>query len=209
MQAIIFDFDGVLVDSERHWRQMDREFFPSIASGFTEKHAEKMMGLHLRGGFEYLQQELGISYTFEEYEALINTKIHTIYHELAAPIPGLLDLLKRVEHVPNGIASSSKKEWIEPCLARLKLREYFGEISTPADVGDKGKPEPDVYLRAAEILGVDPTQCIAIEDSRNGIAAAKAAGLTCIGIRTDMNGAQDLSQADEIVTSLEAVEIQV
>lgn len=206
-QAFIFDFDGVIVDSERHWIALDQSFFPTVAPGFTEAHAAAMMGLNLRAGYDYLVRELRLALAFEDYQERLKAKVHRVYHELAAPLPGLdvlLDLLQSMQ-VPVAIASSSEREWIDACLTRLELRERFGSISTPADVGGIAKPSPDVYLHAAKCCDVAPARCIAIEDSRNGIAAAKAAGMACIAIQTDMNLHQDLSQADVVVRALTEV----
>lgn len=206
-QAFLFDFDGVIVDSERHWMALDRNFFPTVAPGFTEAHAAAMMGLNLRAGYDYLVRELRLSLAFEEYQERLKAKVHRVYHELATPLPGLAELLALLEHlrIPVAIASSSEPEWIEACLARLGLRARFGSISTPPDVGGRAKPHPDVYLHAAKQCGAAPARCIAIEDSRNGIAAAKAAGMICIALQTDMNPHQDLTQADTVVHSLTEV----
>lgn len=206
-KAFIFDFDGVIVDSERHWVLLDREFFPTLAPGFTEMHAAAMMGLNLRAGYDYLVRELRLPLQFEEYQELLKAKVHRVYHELASPLPGLeelIALLKRME-LTIAIASSSEREWIDACLERLGLAHHFASISTPADVGGIAKPNPDVYLHAAKQCGADPSECIAIEDSRNGIAAAKDAGMACIAIQTDMNPHQDLSRADARVTTLAEV----
>lgn len=204
MEAFVFDFDGVVVDSERHWVALDGTFFPSLMPDFNESHAAAMMGLNLEAGYRYLVATLGLAVPYDAYRQLLEGKVHRVYHELAQPLPGLTTLLHQLQEmrVPIGIASSSERPWIDACLDRLDLAPYFRSISTPIDVEGHAKPNPDVYLHAAASLGADPRACVAIEDSRNGIAAAKAAGMTCIAIRTDMNPQQDLSQADWQVTAL-------
>jgi HAD superfamily hydrolase (TIGR01509 family) len=207
MKAFIFDFDGVIVDSERHWRKLDGTMFSDIAPGYDEDHAAAMMGLNLEAGYAYLVRELDMTMPFAEYRALLERHIHAVYHALAKPLPGLEALLDRLDaaNIPIAIASSSERAWIEPCLERLGLHKRFRSISTPSDVGGKAKPHPDVYLHAAAMLRTEPTACIAIEDSRNGILSATRAGMGCIAISTDMNRKQDLSVAHARVRSLDEV----
>lgn len=197
----------MIVDSERHWRALDEGFFPTIAPGFSEQHAAEMMGMNLEAGYEYLQLTFGLKMPHDEYRTLLMQKVHRVYNELASPLPGLEELLNRLDAlpVPIGIGSSSERQWIDTCLTRLNLLPRFRSISTPADVGGKAKPHPDVYLHAAQMLGADPTKCIVIEDSRNGLLAAKGAGMRCICIQTDMNPHQELTDADALITSLDEV----
>lgn len=208
MHAFIFDFDGVIVDSERHWKTVgDDDFFPSVVPGWTRADGERMMGLGVRAGYDFLVREYGLSLPFSDYERHLLSYVERVYSALAEPLPGLLALLERLENlpVPIGIASSSRRSWIETALQRLNLTSHFPIICTADDVGERTKPHPDLYLLAAERLGVSPHACIALEDSTNGIAAAKAAGMTCLAIRTDMNEHQDLSLADRVVGHLDEI----
>jgi len=204
MQAFIFDFDGVMVDSERYWGEMDRTFFPAIAPGYTLEHAKNITGLGLFASYDFLVRELNLAMTLEEYDMQVSTFANDMYETKVALLPGLIELLKflREQNIPTGIASSSRRAWIEPTLERLGIHSYFQTVCGSDDVNHVTKPAPDVYLCAAQKLNADPLECIAIEDSKNGIAAAKAAGMRCIGLRTTMNAEQDLSAADELVTRL-------
>lgn len=208
VQAFLFDFDGVVVDSERHWKTLgDDEFFPSLVPSWTREHGVRMMGLGVRDAYEVLRREYGVTLPFGDYEARLNACVGKIYAELCMPLPGLSALLDRLERagIPVGIASSSQGGWISSALARLGLAGRFPVIVTAADVGHRAKPAPDVYLRAATLLRADPQACVAIEDSRNGIRAAKAAGMACIALATDMNADQLLHEADATVSSLDGV----
>jgi beta-phosphoglucomutase-like phosphatase (HAD superfamily) len=101
------------------------------------------------------------------------------------------------------IASSSPMEWVDPHVERLGLRHFFEQIVT-ADRVDAAKPAPDLYLRAVELLGVDPREVIALEDSPNGVAAAKAAGLYCIAVPGPMTRTLSFEAADAVLPSLES-----
>jgi HAD superfamily hydrolase (TIGR01509 family) len=209
MKAFIFDFDGVIVDSERYWRELDETFFPGIAPGYTMDHAAQMMGLGRKAGYEFLVQTLGMTMTFETYVTVLDEEVAKIYGDKTALLPGLPELLVRLQKSGYniGLASSSQQKWVEQGLVRLGIREAFQAISTADDVNHKTKPAPDLYLHAAAALGVSPEDCTALEDSKNGITSAKAAGMTCFAIRTDMNPEQDLSQADEVYESLHNIQL--
>lgn len=209
MQAFLFDFDGIIVDSERHWAESDQTFFPSIAPGYDETDVKNMMGLGLQSGYQYLCKRRGLSLSFEEYAKMVETEVDTIYSEKAQLLPGVKALIARVQslHMHIGIASSSKRKWIETTLKRLDLMHTFPCIATADDVNDLTKPNPAVYLRAAQQLHVAPAACIALEDSDNGITAALDAGMTCIALRTDMNPTQSLTQATKVVQHLDEVTI--
>jgi HAD superfamily hydrolase (TIGR01509 family) len=207
MKAVIFDFDGVVVDSEKYWIDLDEHFFPTVASGYTLDHGKEMMGLGRRAGYDYLVEKLNMSLSYEDYCAALEEHVRDIYFTKTQLLPGVRELLAEIVAVnmPLAIASSSRHKWISGALSRFGLAEVFHAISTADDVGDRTKPFPDVYLHAAAALGVDPADCLAIEDSRNGIKAAKAAGMYCIGLQTDMSKEQDLSQADRLIMGFQGV----
>ncbi len=204
MGAFIFDFDGVVVDSERYWKRLDTSFFASFIPGWTEGDGANVMGLGVRAVYDKLCSDYGLVVDFEEYDRKLNQAVITVYRDLAKPLPGLLPLIARLGNLGLrlGIASSSRREWVRTCLEQHHLQETFETVCVAEDVEHRTKPLPDVYLLAATLLETPPAQCIALEDSKNGVAAAKAAGMTCIAIHTDMNTEQDLSQADHHIRSL-------
>lgn len=201
-QAFIFDFDGVIVDSERHWRELgDKHFYPSLIHGWTMEDGAKMMGHGIKAGYERLVSIYGLQISYEEYTKRLDELTGEIYLSKLQLLPGLQDLIARITGLGMkiGIASSGNRPWIEDVLVRYELRELFPVVCASEDVNDRTKPNPDVYLLAAERLGVPPEECMALEDSSNGIAAAKDAGMVCLAIRTDMSALQDLTRADKIV----------
>jgi HAD superfamily hydrolase (TIGR01509 family) len=202
VNAFIFDFDGVIVDSEFYWKTMgDEVFFPSLIPGWTKDDGAKMMGLGVKTGYELLQKDYGLTLSFDAYWAALDDCVGNIYTHKAAMLPGLEALLERLKQmkIPLGIASSSQRHWIDPTLKRLHIDHYFSAVCGANDVNERTKPLPDVYLLAAEKLGADPRSSVALEDSTNGLLAAKNAGMKCVCIRTGMNPEQDLTKADLLI----------
>lgn len=210
MKAFLFDFDGVIVDSERYWDTILDQRLGEIIPSWNPETLDRMMGLSAHGAHALLSREYGLKLSVDEYLAMIDETIRNMYLTKTELMPGFLDLLGRLEAlpVPIGIASSSQGPWIHACLDRFGLTKRFASVATGDEVPGRAKPLPDVYLLAAKRLNADPAECVAIEDSRNGIAAAKAAGMTCIGLRSDLNAHQDLSAADMVVTDMAAIDVK-
>lgn len=207
--AVIFDFDGVVVDSELYWDAGTVDVYREMVPTWTEEDDRTLKGRNVHDIYEMLVRDHGATFDKQRYLDHIDAFATSIYAEKTQPMDGLLDLVDRIAaaRIPIAIASSSERRWIDLALARLRIEEVFPVIVTARDVG-RGKPDPAVYLEAARRLGVDPAACAAIEDSTNGILSAKAAGMTCIGL-LHMGGAyaQDLSQADIIVDGLREIGI--
>jgi HAD superfamily hydrolase (TIGR01509 family) len=127
-----------------------------------------------------------------------------VYNNRCSMTEGLMDLLAELDRrgMRHGLVSSSPQRWIRLFLTRFGLSEEFDPIVSADDVGGRAKPEPEIYLFAARKAEVRPERCLAIEDSGHGVRAAKAAGMTCAGLRTPFNPEQDLSLADFVVTDL-------
>jgi HAD superfamily hydrolase (TIGR01509 family) len=122
--------------------------------------------------------------------------------------PGVAELIETATAatIPLGVASSSTFDWVDEHLVRLGLREHFAAVRTRDDVAPgRTKPAPDLYEAAIEALGVDASNAVAIEDSPNGVAAAKAAGLTAVAVPGPMTAHLDFSAADHVVDTLEAI----
>lgn len=203
MKAIIFDFDGVIVDSERCWEPQMEDLCAKLVPGWhSGDNAKHLTGANLRDNYAYLCKAYRIGFSWEEFERSVESLTETIYGEKTEFLPGIPELLKELKKrgIPVGLASSSKNAWLEMAFGHLGMGEYFPLRATGDDLKPgEGKPAPVLYLRAAAMLGVDPGECIAIEDSHNGVLSAKAAGMYCIAIRNGFNDAQDLSMADECI----------
>ena len=128
--------------------------------------------------------------------------------EKIEPMPGLVNLLEKLQNcgIPMAVASSSDKVIIDIILEKTGLRKYFSHAVSSSEIG-KSKPEPDVFLHAAKLLGVPPESCLVFEDSKNGIKAAKAAGMYCIAYSGGNSGHQDQTQADSRIADFNELEI--
>ncbi len=199
IRAVIFDMDGVLVDSERHWRPemiaACRRFLPD----WGEADEEAITG----GGLPVIEAHLrsrGARFSHEELSRLLDEAAARVY--AAAPLsPGAAETIAalRAAGLAVALASSSQRSWVERALAGKRL--LFDALLCAEDVA-RTKPAPDLYLAAAERLGLPPAECAAVEDAAKGVAAAKAAGMACIAYRTGVNREQDLSAADEEIREL-------
>lgn len=202
MNAFIFDFDGVIVDSELHWDRDALAFYQTIIPSFTREDDKNLKGRNLNDIYKMLVSDYGVTMSKEEYNSLIDTFADRLYKEQTQLIAGTKELIERIRElkVPIAIASSGERRWINVVLERMNMTDVFNPIVLAADVGI-GKPDPTVYLEAARILNVDPVTCVAYEDSTNGLRSAKSAGMTCVAIKHPWGYEQDLSLADMIVTS--------
>lgn len=200
IRGVIFDFDGVVVDSEKHWATVENPYLRQHIPDWDTADYHQLIGKSLGEVHDFLARTRNFSLSkqkfFEDYEVMAQQ----LYGETAEPITGISDLLDllRDRGLRCAIASSSKRSWIDLALAAHNLTDYFEFIVSAHDPGvTQGKPAPDIYLRAVELLGEPIDTLIAIEDSKNGVVAAKSAGLFCLGLRNGDNDNQDLSAADK------------
>ena len=182
--AVIFDMDGVLVDSEPLLFEAERILLAELGAELTEEIKKPFIGL---GGHEVLQA-LADHFGLEADVAALGRHKGEIYLELARTVPGFAPTteLARALHadgIPLAIASGSTPEGIAICLAAIGLTEEFPVQVSVSSVA-RGKPAPDVFLAAAEQLGVDPAHCLVVEDAIHGVQAAHAAGMRVIAIPT-------------------------
>lgn len=196
MKAIIFDMDGVVLDSEKHWDKEVFKLFKKLSPKWNQKKHEQVVGLNTHDLFEALDRN-GIKMVEKEFAETVETIAMRIYRTKAEVMPGLIDLVEalRKKGIPVGLASSSKISWICYALEKSKLGSCFNPITSSEEVKE-GKPDPDIYLLATKRMKVEPGECVAIEDSAIGVRAAKAAGLYTVAFRNGTNDDQDHSPAD-------------
>jgi HAD superfamily hydrolase (TIGR01509 family) len=199
LEAVVFDFDGIIIDSETPEYESHRRIFERCGVALTTDEWCDQIGVWTEGHDERWFRELCARSAnapgHDEYHA----EKRRIFDEVVpdAPMRGIHELLLELAGagIPAAIASSSPASWVVRATERLGLRPLFGAIVTGHDV-TRRKPAPDVYLEAARRLGVDPAGSIAIEDSGPGIAAAKAAGMLTIAIPHWLTAGHDLVNAD-------------
>ena len=201
MGAVIFDMDGVIVDSELHWKAVEAEFLQGLVGRWGDDDQRGIIGMSLYDIHARLVDNYGLTQTREEFVHFYKDLSKVIYGERSGLIPGFSETIQALvgSGTTIGLASSSPHSWIGMVLDRFALRGHFRAVVSSDDVQGRGKPAPDIYLFAADALGVRPRKCVAIEDSSKGIRSAKAAGMCCFGLRNGHNDDQDLSEADGVL----------
>lgn len=209
MKAVLFDLDGVILNSEPIYTEINRKVLDYFHVHYTEDIFNECIGTTNHKTYQIFKDAYNLPYTIEEmveYHSKIVLDTFTNADYVPSDgIPALLATLKH-HHIPTAIASSSPKHIINIILNKLNLIEYFQEIVSGEEVAH-GKPAPDTFLEAAKRLTIAPADCVVIEDSKHGSIAAKAAGMTCIGYQNLGSGNQDLSAADVIVNSITEIDI--
>ena len=208
MQALVFDYDGTLVDTETPELTAWQATFEDHGVAMPEGYWGNVVGRGAEQEFERPAALLG-RLTGRPYEDDRVRHERTMALIAAAPLrPGVLSLLEeaRVQGVPCAVCSSSRHAWVEPGLAGRGVLGRFEAIVCADDVS-RAKPFPDLYLEVCRRLGTDPAQTVAIEDSTNGLAAAVAAGLFAVATPNPVTRSLDLTAADLIVDDLSAVRL--
>lgn len=211
VKAVIFDMDGVIIDSEPIHLYVDELVLSTIGINVTPEYLEKYVGMTNPEMWRAIIQEHRLNQTVDELiEHQLSTKVKILNEAKIEPINGIPCLIESLSDkcIPLGIASSSPREFIEIVLAKFNIREAFDSIVSGEEV-ENGKPAPDVYIEASRIIGVPTEECVAIEDSRNGVLAAKSAGMKCIGYQNPNSGKQDLTSADRIVASIHEITFEL
>jgi HAD superfamily hydrolase (TIGR01509 family) len=204
IDAVIFDMDGLLLDSEEVWDSVREELARERGGRWSERAQRDMMGMSSPEWARYMHDVVGLPESAEEINELVVRRMADRYAASLPLIPGAVDAVRRIaECWPLGLASSSNRPLIDLVLDRAGIADAFRATVSSEEVG-RGKPAPDVYLEAARRLGVDPTRIAAVEDSHNGIRSGKAAGMRVIAIPnpTYPPGDGALAEADVVLPSL-------
>jgi HAD superfamily hydrolase (TIGR01509 family) len=180
--AVIFDLDGVLVDSEQLWDDARRELVRERGGTWRPDATRAMMGMSSLEWSRYMHDELRVDMAPAEISAGVVERLEPLYRERLPLYPGAVETVAAVaERHRLGLASSANREIIDLVLELARLRRFF-EATVSSEEVPRGKPAPDVYLEAARRLGVSPERCAAVEDSANGIRSAAAAGMRVVAI---------------------------
>jgi HAD superfamily hydrolase (TIGR01509 family) len=180
--AVVFDLDGVLVDSEQVWDGVREELARERGGRWHAGAQRDMMGMSSPEWSRYMHDRIGLAEPPDEINRLVVARMLDRYAAGPPWIPGALEAVRRLAAgFPLGLASSSNRELIDAVLAAGGVAPLFRATVSSEEVA-RGKPAPDVYLEVARLLALAPTACVAVEDSHNGIRSAKAAGMACIAI---------------------------
>jgi HAD superfamily hydrolase (TIGR01509 family) len=209
--AVVFDMDGVLVDSEHVWDEVREQYARETGGTYTERATRDMMGMSSVEWSRYMADTLGVPGTPEEINHAIVERMLERYGDAPPLIPGAVGAVRRLgERWPLAIASSSNPELIEVVLRAAGLEELF-RVAVSSQEVERGKPAPDVYLEAARRLDAEPTRCAAVEDSHNGIRSAKAAGMWVVVFPNIHFPPDDeaMAQADVVIESLDELTVEL
>lgn len=204
IEAVVFDLDGVLLDSEQVWDEVREELVKERGGRWHEQAQTEMMGMSSVEWSRYMHDELDLPEPPEEISAEVVRRLDEVYRKRLPLIDGAREAVERLAaRWPLGLASSSNREVIDLVLDLSGLAGFF-RVTVSSEEVPRGKPAPDVYLEAARGLGVPPERCAAVEDSHNGIRSAKAAGMRVIAIPNQHYppGEEALALADVTLGSL-------
>jgi HAD superfamily hydrolase (TIGR01509 family) len=180
--AVIFDLDGVLMDSEQRWNEAKEALVREAGGRWRDEAPATMMGMSSPEWSAYLRDALGVPMQADAINRDVVRRMEEGYRRALPLLPGADDAVRALAHRwPLGLASSSNREIIDLVLELAGFAASFRATVSSEEV-ERGKPAPDVYLATARRLGVEPARCVAVEDSANGLRAAAAAGMTVIAV---------------------------
>ena len=206
IQAIIFDLDGLMVDSEPLAKQAWSTLLADFGHTLDLETTHALLGLRLMDSSRLIKERFDLPLSVEQIADRRADIFLTSLPGNLKPMPGLIELLNAVDSrgLARAVATSSPGFYAPVALREVGVADGFVAIIT-GDMVDRGKPNPDIYLQAANALAVCPTECLALEDSPNGVKAAKAAGMRCVAVPNGLSARLDMSEADEVLPSLAAV----
>ncbi|MGH3263049.1 MAG: HAD family hydrolase [Trebonia sp.] len=182
IEAVVFDVDGVLIDSEPVWERVRRKFVADRGGRWPDDAQDKMMGMSTAEWSAYLSSDFGLRLTPGQVADQVIAAMAAQYRAHLPLLPGAVKAVRALSaRWPLAVASSAPKSLIDAVLDAASLRTAFAAAVSSEEVA-RGKPAPDVYLEAATRLGVPPASCVAVEDSSNGLRSAAAAGLVVIAV---------------------------
>lgn len=200
IRAVIFDLDGVIVESENAHIEAEKQTFLKYGVQISAEELHKYTGTTAKAMFTELIRKYKLNTTFEEISDQKEEIFFGLLREDAEPTKGIITLLRKLksERIRLAIGSSSTKKQIKYVLNKLEIARIFDCVVGAEDIVNS-KPDPEIFLKAATELDVKPSECLVVEDSKLGVEAAKRAHMKCVGYRNPNSGNQDLSRAD-IVT---------
>lgn len=210
LKAVIFDMDGVIVDSEPLHFEIDKRILRKCGVDADDEILLPYVGVSNPDMWKDLKMKYDLPMSVDELLKLQSDLKTEVFSEPGPEaIDGIKELLTDLKqnNIISVVASSSSRAFIETILNTTHIREFFVDIFSGEEV-ERGKPFPDIFLKAAETLEVTPEECIVIEDSGKGIMGALAAGMKCVGYANPNSGPQDLSGASSIVHSIRELDYE-
>ncbi|TMF12402.1 MAG: HAD family phosphatase [Chloroflexi bacterium] len=199
-RAVIFDLDGVIWDGEPLYHEAFNVVLGRDGHTVTESDYSQIIGLSVEAAWDWVRERFSLTESPTIFYRAYNDAVLELMKQPREPLPGVADLLTqlKVRGIPVGLASASLRQWVDTTLDGLGLNGAFATTVTASEV-EQSKPAPDLYVTAAEQLGVPPVECLAFEDTRSGIASAKAAGMFAVQVRASSTALPPLSEADMVI----------
>lgn len=204
IKGIIFDLDGLLVDSERYWNKARVAMAAEVGKDWTEADLRAVMGVNTREWAEYMVRRLELAMPWQAVQDHIVDRMAAMYRQGIPFMPGAVEAVAlSAENFPTALASGSHRRLIDAVLSDSRMQGKFQVVLSADQVG-VGKPAPDVYLQTAQKLGLNPADCLCFEDSANGILAGRRAGMKVVAVPDHQlpPPADILAQADVVLDSL-------
>ncbi len=205
IKAIIFDWDGLLANTEDLWTRADMDWLSSRGIKYNDELKSELTGRGQKESAEIFRQTFSLASSNEEIIRQRFASIKKIYSAITENIlmPGALETIRQAKarDLKIAIASGSAQDILDAIVKHQGVNRYFDCIISSDKVAH-GKPAPDVYLYVASLLGIRTRECAVLEDAENGVKAAKAAGMKCIAVPNKHTAKQDFSMADEVISSL-------
>ena len=211
IEAVIFDLDGVLIESEEVWDEVREKLTNDLGGQWHAKASRDMMGMSSPEWSTYMHDRLGIDQSPEDINEEAVRRMELAYEHELPLIPGAHDAVSRMaERWPLGLASSSNRPLIEKVLEVSSLSHFFGATVSSEEV-PRGKPHPDVFLEVANMMKVDPANCAAIEDSHTGTQSAHAAGMGVVLMPNPSfpPGEDAVALADAVILNLSELTVEL
>ena len=211
IDAVVFDLDGVLVESEQLWDEVREQLTRERGGRWSERAQADMMGMSSPEWSRYMHDVIGLAESPDEIVAEVVRRMAARYREQLPLLPGAREAVERLAaRWPLGLASSSNRPLIDLALDAGGVADAF-RVTVSSEEVSRGKPAPDVYVEVCERLGVDPARATAIEDSRNGIRSAHGASMKVVAIPNKHFPPDDesLALADVVLGSLSELTVEV
>jgi HAD superfamily hydrolase (TIGR01509 family) len=202
LHAVVFDLDGVIWDGEPLYHEAFNVVLKPYGHAITITDPEytQIIGMSVEAAWDWMRKRFELTESPAIFYRAYNEAVLELMEQPAEPLPGVRELLGELRRrgIPIGLASASLRQWVDATLSGLGLQDAFDATVSASEV-HRSKPAPDLYLAAAERLGVPPERCLAVEDTASGIAAAKAAGMIAVQIRAASTALPPLPQADFVL----------
>jgi HAD superfamily hydrolase (TIGR01509 family) len=199
-KAVVFDLDGVLWDGEPLYHEAFNVVLHPYGHVLTSEEYTQIIGTSVEASWAWVLDRFGIMEPPEKFYQLYDEAVLGLMQNEIAPLPGVVEVIATLKDrgVLIGLASASLRQWVDATLAGLGMAGLFAATATATEV-EQAKPAPDLYLKAAAGLGIDPALCVAVEDTVAGVKSARAAGMFAVQVRAASTALPPIAEADAVI----------